>query len=223
MGYAAPLDSQQQSEVDDLATAMTDEDLLLEYRLTNSAELFAELVTRYERELFAYLFRFMGDATAAEDVFQTAFLQLHLKCDTFEQGRTVRPWLYKIATNLAIDTLRRNRRHRSLRIDWQRHSGRSDQSLVDTLAGNEITPAEQLESRERGQWVRGAVDSLPEHLRAPVVLVYFQGLKYREAAKALALPVGTLKSRMHAALQKLRDYSQRLTPALATQMCNQNG
>ena len=60
MGYAAPLDSQQQSEVDDLATAMTDEDLLLEYRLTNSAELFAELVTRYERELFAYLFRFMG-------------------------------------------------------------------------------------------------------------------------------------------------------------------
>ena len=64
MGYAAPIGNEQQAGVDDLSAMMTDEDLLLEYRLTNSRDLCAELVSRYERELFAYLYRFMGDAAA---------------------------------------------------------------------------------------------------------------------------------------------------------------
>ena len=75
---------------------VTDEDLLLQYRETGDRELYAQLVYRYERELFSYLRRYLGNAEMAEDVFQTAFLQVHLKCEQFEAGRRFRPWLYTI-------------------------------------------------------------------------------------------------------------------------------
>ena len=101
----------------ELPVAMTDEELLLEYRLTGNQDLFAELVHRYERELFNYLRRYLGDPLAAEDAFQTTFLQVPAKCDQFEEGRKVRPWLYRIATNQAIDAIRRNSRHRVLSLD----------------------------------------------------------------------------------------------------------
>ena len=79
--------------------------------------MFAELVRRYERELYSYLRRYLGDAEMAEDAFQAAFLQVHLKCQQFEAGRSVRPWLYTIATNQAIDAQRRSRRHRMVSLD----------------------------------------------------------------------------------------------------------
>ena len=74
--------------------AKTDEELLLAYRDTERRDLFEELVRRYERELFSYLRRYVGDADMAADVFQATFLQLHLKCHQFQDGRRLRPWLY---------------------------------------------------------------------------------------------------------------------------------
>ena len=85
---------------------VTDEQLLLDYRKTGDRELYAQLVYRYERELFSYLRRYLGNAEMAEDVFQAAFLAVHLKCETFQEGRRFRPWLYTIATNAAIDARR---------------------------------------------------------------------------------------------------------------------
>jgi len=62
-----------------------------------------------------------------------------------------------------------------------------------------------LQTVERREWVQGNIDELPDHLRTVVLLVYFQGLKYREAADALSIPVGTVKSRLHAAILKLNE------------------
>src|SRR5271168_1722475 len=95
----------------------TDEQLLAEYRQQGDRQAFAQLVHRYERELFSYLRRYLGDAEMAEDAFQATFLQVHRKCDQFEEGRRFRPWLYTIATNQAIDAQRRNKRHRNLSLD----------------------------------------------------------------------------------------------------------
>ena len=102
---------------------VTDEQLLLRYRQTGDRELFAQLVYRYERELYSYLRRYLGDAEMAEDVFQAAFLLVHLKCGQFESGRKVRPWLYAIATNQAIDVQRRNKRHRMVSLDRSASDG----------------------------------------------------------------------------------------------------
>lgn len=186
----------------------SDEDLLRRCRSGRDPAAFESLVRRYETELFSYLRRYLGNAEMAEDVFQATFLQVHLKQDQFEEGRRFRPWLYTIATNQAIDAQRRNKRHRMVSLD--NHAGDDDiGTLVDMLAGNGQTASEQLQAEEARDWVRSAVDELPEPLRAALVLVYHQGLKYREAADVLGIPVGTVKSRLHSALLKLNESWQR--------------
>ena len=141
----------------------SDEDLLLEYRAVGDRLAFEELVHRYERELYNYLRHYLGDAQMAEDTFQAAFLQVHLKCEKFEPGRKVRPWLYTVATNQAIDAQRRNRRHRMVSLDRRTggHDGEDDAgALVELIDGEEIGPADRLESAEQRRSVRRAVDHL---------------------------------------------------------------
>ena len=118
------------------ACVESDEQLLLAYRQTGRRELFADLVRRYERELFNYLRRYLGDPGMAEDAFQATFLQVHLKADQFEEGRRVRPWLYTIATNQAIDAQRRNRRHRMISLDRVGMEGEEVGKLVDLLVSS---------------------------------------------------------------------------------------
>jgi RNA polymerase sigma-70 factor, ECF subfamily len=183
----------------------SDEKLLLSYRSQRESRVFEELVHRYEKELYGYLRHYLGSAEMAEDVFQQTFLQVHLKCDQFEPGRKVRPWLYTIAVNQAIDSQRRNRRHRMTSLN---HVGRGSAegeagALVELLGGSERDPADDAESTERCDALRRAVDALPKTSRQVIMLVYFQGLKYREAAEIMDVPVGTVKSRLHAAMQKL--------------------
>jgi RNA polymerase sigma-70 factor (ECF subfamily) len=187
--------------------SMSDEDLLLAYRDRNDRSAFSELVQRYERELYSYLRRYLGDAGMAEDAFQATFLQVHLKCDQFDKGRKFRPWLYTVATNQAIDAQRRNKRHRSVSLDRNiRQEGSDDLgSLMNLLESREPGPLDRAEAIQQTEWVRSAVDSLPDTLRDAVNLVYYQGLKYREAAQIMGIPVGTVKSRLHAAILKLNE------------------
>jgi RNA polymerase sigma-70 factor (ECF subfamily) len=188
-------------------SSLSDEELLLGYRERGDSALFSELVHRYERELYSYLRRYLGDAEMAEDAFQAAFLQVHLKCQQYESGRAVRPWLYTIATNQAIDAQRRSRRHRMVSLDRSGPSGGEDVGkLLDLLTSKEPGPATELGAAERRAWLRQAIDRLPQGLRDVIELVYFQDLKYREAADALEIPVGTVKSRMHAAVAKLNEF-----------------
>ena len=184
----------------------SDEELLLVYRTTGDSEVFSELVHRYERELYSYLRRYLGDAEMAEDAFQGAFLQVHLKCQQYEPGRAFRPWLYTIATNQAIDAQRRSRRHRMVSLDRTGpRDGEDVGKLLDLLTSKEPTPSSQLRTAERSSWLHTTVDQLPQALRDVIQLVYFQEMKYREAAEVLDIPVGTVKSRMHAAVAKLND------------------
>lgn len=191
----------------DTLTSRTDEELLLDYRSRLDRLVFEELVRRYEKEMYGYLRHYLGDAEMAEDVFQQTFLQVHLKCDQFEEGRKVRPWLYTVATNQAIDYQRRNRRHRITSLDRRSQRGLEGESgtLVELLDGEIVGPSEEAEAAEQQSQLRRAINELPEQMREVVLLVYFQGLKYREAADIMDIPVGTVKSRLHAAVQKLSE------------------
>src|SRR5712691_11336379 len=94
--------------------ALRHTDCLLDRFRRGQREAFGVLVRRYERELYGYLRRYLGDGNLADDVFQNTFLQLYTKVATYEPGRPVRHWLYTIATHQAIDALRRNGRHQVL-------------------------------------------------------------------------------------------------------------
>ena len=188
----------------------TDEELMLAYRNDGDQSAFDQLVVRYERELYSYLRRFLSDQAAAEDAFQSTFLQVHLKCEQFEADRKFRPWLYTIATNQAIDLQRRTKRHKLVSLDRRDREGAEEETgtLANLIESREAAPQSSLESAERERWVRGAVAELPEQLRTAVNMIYYQGLKYREAADRLKVPVGTVKSRLHTAVQKLNDAFQ---------------
>jgi RNA polymerase sigma-70 factor (ECF subfamily) len=167
---------------------------------------FGVLVRRYERELYGYLRRYLGDGTLAEDVFQNTFLQLYVKSGKYERGRPVRPWLYTIATHQAIDAMRRQGRHQAVGLGLRRDDAEDGDAsgLVDALQCRGPDPLECAAQLERQEVVRACVDELPDFLRQVLILAYYQGLKYREIADVLDIPVGTVKSRLHAALVRLQ-------------------
>lgn len=190
-------------------TRPTDEALLTRYRDQGRTEDFDVLVHRYEHELYRYLARYMGDKSLAEDVFQNTFLQVHLKRGLYEDGRPVRPWLYSIATHQAVDALRKVGRHPTLSLDQRVGNGEADAGhLIDLLVSDESGPLAELQGQERRDWVRESVARLPETLRQTLILAYHQDLKYREIAEILKIPVGTVKSRLHAALGKLQEMAR---------------
>jgi RNA polymerase sigma-70 factor (ECF subfamily) len=186
--------------------ACSDEDLLARFR-RGQPEAFGVLVRRYERELYGYLRRYVGDASLADDVFQNTFLQLYTKVGQYQAGRPVRPWLYTIATHQAIDALRRNGRHQAVSLHQERDELPNGEvhSLLELLETRGPGPLDQVQGEERRERVRTSVDQLPDFLRQVVVLAYYQGLKYREIADVLGIPVGTVKSRLHAALVRLHE------------------
>ncbi len=190
-----------------LQSDISDEELFARFREQDDRDAFTTLVHRYERELYSYLRRYLGDASTAEDAFQATCLQVHLKRDQFDAGRRFRPWLYTIATNQAIDAQRRNKRHRGVSLDRTSRTDENDDlgALVDLLVSKEPNPEQRLDSEQRREWILKALEQLPDTLREVVNLVYYQGLKYREAADVLSIPVGTVKSRLHAAILKLNE------------------
>ena len=194
-------------ELDPL-TRLTDEDLLAGVR-AGRHEVFGTLVRRYERELYGYLKRYLGDADLASDVFQNTFVQVFVKIQQYEAGRPARPWLYTIATNQAIDALRRRARRIDAKADpilaGDDASDSSSRPLFEVLQSKDPGPVVRAETAEEQQLVRDAVEKLPELLRQVVILTYFQGLRYQDVADILEIPLGTVKSRLNAAVAKLTE------------------
>jgi RNA polymerase sigma-70 factor (ECF subfamily) len=187
-------------------TNTSDEVLLTRYRDAGDISAFERLVHRYERPLFSYLSRYLRSTTLAEEVFQATLFRIHEKCSLFSAGRRFRPWIYSLATHQAIDALRKEKRHKAVSLNEEHGQGDSEAAqLLELLESRVPTPPERIEQRERAEWTRRAVDELANELRVAILLIFFQGLKYQEAAEALDIPVGTVKSRVHRALLQLNE------------------
>jgi RNA polymerase sigma-70 factor (ECF subfamily) len=153
---------------------------------------FEELVARYEGGLYGFLRRYTGDSHLAEDLFQECFLHVLERRDVFDPERGFRPWIYSIAANLARDAHRR----RAVRSRDAAEGG-------STPAEGLLRPDEEAEAREELELVRRQIAELPEDARAMVLLHFQQGLRYRDIADVMRVPVGTVKSRVHWAVEKL--------------------
>jgi RNA polymerase sigma-70 factor, ECF subfamily len=161
------------------------------------------LIERHQAELLRFLTRLVGDSAGAEDVFQEAFLQIHLSADTFDATRRFRPWLFTIAANKARDYLRRKGRRRMLELSAPvEGSGGEDSpgSFVDLMEIRVPAPDERLDSEETSLLVQRALDQVPPLLREILLLAYFQRLSYVQIHEELGIPLGTVKSRLHAAV-----------------------
>lgn len=175
----------------------TDEQLLAAY-VAGDRSAFERLVSRYTGELYGFFCRFVGNAAAADDLVQEAFLQVHLAARSFDPGRTFKPWLYTIAANKGRDYLRA--RGRRGEVSLEASAGEDGPALSDGLEASAPPAAEAVDAQSRDKLVRALIDQMPEHLRLILIMGYYQQLPYAEIAEILDVPVGTVKSRLHAAV-----------------------
>ncbi|HEX5479907.1 MAG TPA: sigma-70 family RNA polymerase sigma factor [Dehalococcoidia bacterium] len=172
------------------------EDALLLAAIQRGDELaVAALYDRYGGAAYGLAYRITGDGPSSEDVVQDAFVALWKQARRFDPQRgQVRSWLMTIVHHRAIDLVRRR-------------SGRAERALPDgpdEFIGTRDRPEEIAEWTLEAEAVRGAVRLLPEDQRRAVELAYFEGLTYVEIAESVGVPLGTVKSRLRLALEKLR-------------------
>ena len=179
---------------------LTDEALLVAYR-EGDRDAFVALVERYRSNLMSFLVRFLGTQAAAEDVFQEAFLQVHLAADSFDADRRFKPWLYTIAANKGRDAHRRRKRRDAISLSTPIGSNEGrEATIVDLLECEPSASDENLLNDERQLLVKQVVDGMPAHYREILLLSYFQRLSYSQIADSLKIPLGTVKSRLHASV-----------------------
>ncbi len=178
----------------------TDEDLIEDY-LDGDAAAFRTLIERHHDALMRFLFRLMGERQAAEDVFQDTFLQVHQSLNTFDATRRFKPWLFTIAANKGRDALRKANRRSTVSLSAPvSASGDGGNSFVDLMAIDLPGPTLRLEAEEQSAMVQRAIDGLNPRLREILLLAYFQKMTYVQISDAFGIPVGTVKSRLHAAV-----------------------
>ena len=173
--------------------AETELDLITQAQQGNRRA-FGELVRRYRKGVVNVVYRMCGDANLAEDAAQEAFIRAWQHLPNYRPRSPFRNWVYRIATNVALDALRRERE--TVDIDAL--------SLATLDAGPEAT----VEGKERDERVRQAVLVLPPASRAVLVLREYEGLSYREIAGTLGIPIGTVMSRLNYARNSPSWYSR---------------
>ncbi|MEZ6135825.1 MAG: sigma-70 family RNA polymerase sigma factor [Pirellulaceae bacterium] len=189
---------------------LADEVLLRSFVESGDRNSFEILVRRYQHEIYNYLRRYLGDDDQAEDAFQLTFVQVYRKAQQFDLERRFRPWLYSVATNQAIDLQRRVKRRHYLSLDVPA-AGDNSRGTTQAASIPDYRAADDdlLERAELQSRIRDAIDEVGEPGRSALQLVHLQGLAYRDAAEILGVPVGTVKSRVHAAIRKLSAIWQR--------------
>lgn len=176
----------EQSDEQLIATAMAGDRVAL-----------AALVTRHHTPLLGYLYRLVGgNRPLAEDLVQETLLHV-LRQHTYLADRPFKPWLYRIATNLARDHFK------SAEVRQREQSGDAEELLLH-LRDDDPGPEARALAAEQGGEVRAALARLSEEYRAVVILRFYQGFSLQEIAETLQIPLGTVKSRLSVGLHRLR-------------------
>jgi RNA polymerase sigma-70 factor, ECF subfamily len=168
---------------------LTDQDLVA-LALQGDRQAFGELVERHRAGVVAVVYRMTGDAQAADEAAQVAFLKAWQRLYRYKTQLSFRNWIYSIAVHTALDQTRAEKETISL-----------DQIQLEAVNGK---PEAELEARERAEKVQEAVMALGPACRAVLVLREYEGLSYQEIATALDIPIGTVMSRLNYARSQLR-------------------
>jgi len=184
---------------------MNDMELLKRYA-AGEEEAFRELVSRYKDGVYAFLRRLLHDRDLVDDVFQETFMQLYISRDTFDLSKPLRPWLFTIAANKAKDALRRIQRADSTNLGSLFDSEENSiDDVLNTLDHDEHMPYDDLIRDETAAGVKRVIARMPAKLREILILAYFHKFSYAEIAGILGIPVGTVKSRLHAAVSRFAE------------------
>jgi RNA polymerase sigma-70 factor, ECF subfamily len=183
---------------------LSDQEVVL--RARSGQELaYRELIRRYERPVFALLFRMVRDRELAEDLAQETFVKALNAIDSYRPEFKFSSWIFKIANNAAIDHLRR-RELDTLSLDGSPHAETPEamQATALQIGARQETPLETVEAKELGTAIEAAIGSLRPEYRSCILLRHVEGRAYEEIAEILNLPLGTVKTYIHRARNELR-------------------
>jgi len=184
---------------------LPDAELMLQFKKRRDKNAMTELVRRHQKALVNFFYRLMWDQHAAEDLTQEVFIRLVTAAKDYTPRAKFTTFLYQVARNLWIDKLRKGEvgsRPISLDapIDPDENTG-----LSELIAGQSPDAVQRVINHELMARVKKIISSLPEEQQMVLNLTYYQGMSYAETAEVLDIPVGTVKSRLHTAIMKLKE------------------
>lgn len=181
--------------------AGSSDERLVEETLAGDRDAFGALVLRHQRGLVNYIFRLVGSRDAATDLSQEVFLKVFVSLHSFDPRFRFTTWLYRIASNNAIDHLRR-RHPRTLSLS---EPAMADEPSAPMIAGTDPSPDDVLRGREMHSRISAAIAGLPVGYRQLIHLRHRNSCSYDEIAKITKLPLGTVKNRIFRAREILRE------------------
>ncbi|MDN3019854.1 RNA polymerase sigma factor SigW [Neobacillus drentensis] len=162
---------------------------------------FGEIVEIYKNSVYQLCFRMLGNKHEAEDVAQEAFIRAYVNIKSFNQDLKFSTWLFRIATNLCIDRMRKKKPDYYLDAEV---AGTEGLTMYSQIPSNTPLPEKELESLELQETVQKEILKLPEKYRSAIVLKYVEELSLNEISEILDLPLGTVKTRIHRGREALR-------------------
>ncbi|GAE31934.1 RNA polymerase sigma factor SigW [Halalkalibacter hemicellulosilyticus] len=164
-------------------------------------EAFAEIVELYKDKVYQICYRMLGNVHEAQDVAQEAFLRAYTNIDRYDINRKFSTWLFRIATNVSIDRLRKKKPDFYLQDEVK---GTDGVTFESQLAADEELPEDQVVTRELQDWVQNEINQLPIKYRTAIILKYIEDLSINEISEILDMPPATVKTRVHRGREALR-------------------
>lgn len=164
---------------------------------------FAELVELYKDKLYNLAYRMLGNPHDAEEAIQEAFMKVYANLARYDDRHKFSTWIFRIASNCCIDRLRKKRGSYSLDASLDDDDSND---LYAILPNPDLLPEEQITKLETSKELQSAIDQLPPTYRAVIVLKYIEDLSLQEISNILAVPVPTVKTRLHRGREALRNY-----------------
>ncbi len=187
------------------STAQVDISELVRKAKQGNDEAFGMLVEQYQDKIYGYVSRMLHDPEEAEDVAQEVFIRAYQNLKEFREAASFPTWLYRIATNLAIDAARARKSRRAETFSLDEPVETEEGEMQRQLPADRLGPVDLAESSQLQQIVSEAIAQLSSKLRTVITLYDIEGLSYKEIAEVLGCPVGTVKSRLFNARNQLRN------------------
>ncbi|MED2947419.1 RNA polymerase sigma factor SigW [Bacillus subtilis] len=162
---------------------------------------FADIVDIYKDKIYQLCYRMLGNVHEAEDIAQEAFIRAYVNIDSFDINRKFSTWLYRIATNLTIDRIRKKKPDYYLDAEV---AGTEGLTMYSQIAADGVLPEDAVVSLELSNTIQQKILKLPDKYRTVIVLKYIDELSLIEIGEILNIPVGTVKTRIHRGREALR-------------------